>query len=59
MSAVVISILCIITVTWDMLQAAKSGGFVCGMSESGEPKYKNPVTPHILSMLESVLALSR
>lgn len=40
-------------------EAAKNGGFVCGMSESGEPKYKNPVTPHILSMLESVLALSR
>jgi exportin-5 len=35
------------------------GGFVSGHTPSGNPTYRNPATPHLLSLLPQLLALCR
>ncbi|KAK0096206.1 hypothetical protein PV326_006097 [Microctonus aethiopoides] len=38
---------------------AARGGFVAALSESGNPVYRNPVTPHIIPVLPTLFALIR
>lgn len=36
---------------------ALRGGFVIGRTDSGNPIYRNPATPHLLPLLPGLLAL--
>lgn len=38
---------------------ASRGGFVVGLTESGNPFYRNPATPHIIPILPKILCLAR
>ncbi|EFN89855.1 exportin-5 [Harpegnathos saltator] len=38
---------------------AARGGFVAALSESGNPVYRNPVTPHVIPVLPTLFALLR
>lgn len=38
---------------------ASRGGFVVGLTESGNPIYRNPATPHVVPILPKILALAR
>lgn len=38
---------------------ASRGGFVVGLTESGNPFYRNPATPHIVPILPKILCLTR
>ena len=38
---------------------AARGGFVAALSESGNPVYRNPATPHIIPILPTLFALLR
>lgn len=38
---------------------ASRGGFVVGLTESGNPIYRNPATPHVVPILPKVLGLAR
>lgn len=38
---------------------AARGGFVAALSESGNPIYRNPATPHIIPILPTLFALLR
>lgn len=38
---------------------ASRGGFVVGLTESGNPIYRNPATPHVVPILPKILCLVR
>lgn len=38
---------------------ASRGGFVVGLTESGNPIYRNPATPHVVPILPKILGLAR
>lgn len=38
---------------------ASRGGFVVGYTESGNPIYRNPATPHVVPILPKILCLAR
>lgn len=38
---------------------ASRGGFVVGLTESGNPVYRNPATPHVVPLLPKILGLAR
>lgn len=38
---------------------ASRGGFVVGLTESGNPFYRNPATPHIVPLLQKILCLAQ
>lgn len=38
---------------------ASRGGFVVGLTESGNPIYRNPATPHVVPILPKILGLVR
>lgn len=38
---------------------ASRGGFVVGFTESGNPIYRNPATPHVVPILPKILCLAR
>lgn len=38
---------------------ASRGGFVVGLTESGNPIYRNPATPHVVPILPKLLCLAR
>lgn len=38
---------------------ASRGGFVIGLTESGNPIYRNPATPHVVPILPKILSLVR
>lgn len=38
---------------------ASRGGFVVGFTESGNPIYRNPATPHVVPILPKILSLAR
>lgn len=38
---------------------ASRGGFVVGLTESGNPIYRNPATPHVVPILPKILSLVR
>lgn len=38
---------------------ASRGGFVIGFTESGNPIYRNPATPHVVPILPKILCLAR
>lgn len=38
---------------------ASRGGFVVGLTESGNPIYRNPATPHVIPILPKILNMAR